>query len=214
MALKDATTDEKLKGAREGAARQIQRIRDRRELTDAAKQVEIAKIHRAHKQVVAALEVADAEERASTLTSLTAKAFGVRDLAKGDDKTAVIVSHRDALDRAEKIGDPREAKGLLARATTHGDEPLARAVAWRAHNMTSSPLFGADNPWEEVLSDYIQTRPVQHQAIEDLRGMGTGDGLNQIFRFAVAAPPELSHVRSDSQLDAIADSDSGVAATG
>lgn len=106
------------------------------------------------------------------------------------------ISARDAADRAARLDSADAAKALLDRAILHTDEPLAKAVASRAH----------ERGWNDVVGKYGQTfdRQVFIDRMDEIpSGPRTSAADNVIFR--VRPPRELDGHRSDNDLQRLVD---------
>lgn len=113
------------------------------------------------------------------------RVFGVRGLT--GDPASLVISMRDAGDRAASIDNAGELSDLLARATRSGDEVLARAIAGRALAIGSAT----------VLNQFAEDRPQLDAAVERLwkAERATEDGgLSYTVRMMGLRPSELSEM--------------------
>jgi hypothetical protein len=117
-------------------------------LSDRAKRAQIARHYVRAKATITEAEAATAEARKTATAKSMRAAFGAAD--------------RAALEKVATIKDPRIADALLTQAHDTGDDGLATAVAYRAHNVGGSE-------WDEVLQRFIADRPVQAAAVNELR---------------------------------------------
>ena len=192
-----------------------ERIRNRRELTDAAKQGLIARHHAATQDKMGELQAAAQSETAADRSRLHKSAFGFSDLL-GDPNT-LVVSTRDAQDRAEKLESASAAAALLQRAELAGDEPLARAVAAHAFTQFSQQgaagLFsGNGTEWAEVVDTYTARRPGKDVAVKELYDLnGSGRTPREMFAFVTPPPPELNGLR-EAQIQALVSGVDGLTA--
>lgn len=85
------------------------------------------------------------------------KAFGVDDLT--GDPASLVISRRDAADRASRLRSADEALELLDSADRIGDEVLARAVAHQSHA----------HGWRWVVDKFVESRPKLAANIAELR---------------------------------------------
>ena len=184
---------------REVAATQVQRIRDRKELSAEAKRSAIARVHLGQKAQLAALQEKANQDIAAGRRAATAAAFGIDDLA-GDatSRLTAAVSYRDAQDRVAKLKSPAEALQKLQWAEGSGDELLARAVAQRAYEQRRT-----DPSWQEALDSYLSTRPKAQQAVSDLLAADRPVNARQLFAFAAPSPSEVAGL-ADHQLTQLA----------
>lgn len=84
------------------------------------------------------------------------RVFGVRGVS--GDAASLVISRRDAGDRASAVSNGADLRDLLARATRSGDEVLARAVAERAMEMQNT----------DTLHQFVRDRPQLDGAVERL----------------------------------------------
>ena len=149
-------------------AAKAERIRNRSELTNAAKIGMLAKAHSNAKAAMAELQKSVASDTLAERTRLQRQAFGSEGL-KGDPST-LIVSVSDAQDRAERLNSPQEAAALLERAEVNQDEPLARAVA--AHSFAkfigAMPSAHDRHEWADVVDGYTANRPAVGSSVVEL----------------------------------------------
>ena len=118
------------------------RIRQRFELTPAARQVQHAKAHVAAQQAVDQLRESDGADAKKNLATLTSTAFGTRDLTSGAspaDQASVAITARDAADRADQLDSPEAALALLQRANAMGDETLGPGPSPRRRTRWGRP---------------------------------------------------------------------------
>ncbi|WP_030543103.1 hypothetical protein [Streptomyces albus] len=185
--------------AQQRLADAVQRIEARRELSDQAKRVAIARAYREARDHITAAGQQAIEQIETQRRTLTRRAFGQEGTA---DPTAAI-SRRDADTRAAQLEKPAEAARLLARAERNGDEHLARAIAAHA----------AELGWSDVLGEYVGSRPDTADTITQLRQLpDTSDPsfkLQHAMTYSVAQPPQLGGMH-DYSIDALADSDMDV----
>lgn len=100
------------------------------------------------------IQQAERTTNATTRSSLERRLFGV---PNGVD----AISFRDAQDRADRLENVDQAKALLARAHRNGDVALERAVLGK----------GFEVGWVEVVDAYIECRPADTEAIDQLIGL-------------------------------------------
>ncbi len=116
-------------------------------------------------------------------------AFGTAGIP-GDPAT-VAVSYRDAQDRAAGLTSSGNALALLSRAERSGDEPLARAVAGHAHDMSMGDHL--DPGWGDVVDTFTASRPSAAAAVSTLRRLAPGRlDTRSMFAFVLPRPLELS----------------------
>ena len=181
---------------RSGLERDVQRIRDRIELSPAAAQARIAAVYLKAKTSMDAMNTANPAKRAADLAAAKRNLFGIDDLTTGAspaDRASMALSFRDAQQRAAQLTTTAEAQALLDLADQSGDELLARAVG----NAALSGL-GMD----DVGQAYLAARPQQAKAYDALRGLTRMGSIAEILEFVLPKPPELAQV-SDNRLAAM-----------
>lgn len=185
---------------RENHAANIDRLRNRQDLSVDAKRTGMARVHLKAKAQMAELEAKATGEQAGRKAQLTSKVFGLTDVAgtRGLDQATASVSYRDAQDRAAAIKNMSEALALLARAERSGDELLARAVAGHAY----------DIGMQGVVDTYLATRPDKAQALAELQQLDSNGGVfgaaRNMFAWVLSVPPELAGI-PDRHLAVMAD---------
>lgn len=182
---------------RAGMERDVQAVRDRRELSPEAKQARIGAVYLKAKTAMDAMNTADPAKRAADLAAAKRSLYGIDDMqarASHAEKAGMAMSFRDAQQRAGQATTSAQAGELLDMADQSGDELLARAVG----NHAMSGLGMGD-----VAERYLSTRPAQAQAAEHLQSLSRTGTAAEIFEFVLPRPPELTHV-SDGQAAALA----------
>lgn len=134
---------------------EIEAVRSDNTRTPEWKKANIARIHSQMQAEQAKLvEQRDALVRVEQ-RKLEQKVFGA---GSGGDAASLVISRRDAGDRAASLKTETEAQELLARAERSGDEPLARAIAERAYEMQ----------WADVANGFLENRPALAEPFEQL----------------------------------------------
>ncbi len=170
---------------------EIQRIRGRRELTDAAKRERIARVYLDSRDAVRALRKRQATLNAERVQQLQRDLFGTT--------TAVdLLAARDARDRVRRVTDRQELIAMLREAESVRDTSLSRAIAERA----------ARERDDVVLSVYVdEFHPGQQRAVQDLLTLTyPDDGQNALgaeMAFGLVPPGELAGL-ADDQLQRLA----------
>jgi hypothetical protein len=160
---------------------------------ETGKQREIAVATLKAKQEAAKAKADFTAERESQREGMRRIAFGNSSF---DTSSTDQISARDAADRAARLDSADAAKALLDRAILHTDEPLAKAVASRAH----------ERGWNDVVGKYGQTfdRQVFIDRMDEIpSGPRTSAADNVILR--VRPPRELDGHRSDNDLQRLVD---------
>lgn len=166
---------------------EAQRINDSGDLSDTGRRRQLAAAYtRARTEMDKVKRDLTASRRARR-DQLQRELFG----AVRTDPTS-IVSHRDALDRADRIKSPEEAHSLLARARLSGDEALAQAAALRALDCARSGGVMGHAKWGPVLDAWAAGDPRKDALLTELgeveRGLSGGDPL---FAYTVTRPVGL-----------------------
>jgi hypothetical protein len=189
------TTAADIRAARD---RQLANIRGRRDLSDQARQVAVARAQRTAEQNMAALLEQEMASYHRQRSYLERKLFG------GDDNTGYnAMSARDAREKAAKVTDPREAAEAFQRAQRAGDTDMVKALAARAADLASTPLVG--QAWQPIVSAYADTSPSKADTYKELSEMqqpNTGGD----WTYALDQPRELGRL-SATQVDQLASSD-------
>ncbi len=178
-----------------------ERIRARPELSDHGRAMLLAKSYLDAKAKMGDLQQAAAADDTDQHSRTERSVFGAGGL--GGDPATAVVSFRDAQDRAAGLTTSDDAAALLARAERSGDEPLARAVAGHAFDMSCSNLGRLNQGWDEVLDTYTESRPAAARDVETLRGLSRPMGASAFFVWSLPCPQELWD-RHSGQLDALA----------
>lgn len=165
-------------------------------LSPMAAQARIAKAYIDTKTTLTALATEHAANVTASQKKLERAIFGVDALMAGaspGDRATVGISFRDAVDRADRLTDPRAAQALLDRAERSGDESLATAVGARAHEQN----------WPDVLASFTATRPAKATALAELEQSQQPGSAADIFAFALPKPSELGRL-TESQMHQLA----------
>jgi hypothetical protein len=166
-------------------------IRSNKSLNEAGRRREIARATIEARKRAAKQKAAFVAEREQQRDAMRRIAFGnCSDDTNGSD----LIATRDARDRAEKLETPEAAQKMLDAALLHSDEPLAKAVAARAHS----------RGWREVVDHYSQMfdREVFIDRLDEIpSGANTSTADTLVFR--VRPPQELLGTR-ESDLEQIA----------
>ena len=127
------TDIEKLRKNHEDFERKVRAIRQDEMLSEKAKRAELEKVYgeaRAAYEEFADQYPTGVRER---LRETRKAVFSAPKLGKDDALNTL--SYRDALDRTQRMNDPRELSDTLARAEIPGDAALARACLFRGYNL-------------------------------------------------------------------------------
>jgi hypothetical protein len=150
----------------------IARIRSNRDLSDQAKRRMIREIHeeaaREHNRLVA--EAREAREQAVRSAERNVFAISYPECASASEKALIVLSYRDARDRAERAAenrdDPNPLEDLLDRAESTGDTQLAEAayhVATLRGARSVAEAYLADRPTARSAGGSLTSRPTRRQ---------------------------------------------------
>lgn len=178
--------------------RALSRIRGRRDLTQQAKQVSVARVHQdAERKMAALLE----ENQASYQRQ---RAMLERRLFGGDDATGYnALSARDAREKAAAITDPREAFAAFQRAQRAGDVDMVKAIASHAADQSQVKIFG--DAWRPIVSAYAETSPGKADTYKQLAELQQPNSGGD-WSYALDTPSELGRL-SAAQVLQLAGSD-------
>lgn len=101
------------------------------------------------------------------------RVFGVAGMS--GDAASLVISRRDAGDRAARVTRKDELMDLVVRATRSGDEILARAAAERATELQ----------YAEVVNKFLETRPNLESAAERLWDAQNADAGTAVMQFTM-----------------------------
>ena len=193
MARTFMTNAEIMEQAQSEAAGTLDRIRRDTSRTEAWKQQEIARTYRRMCQTRDRLIETRDDAQRQHQRELEGALFGAS--ATSGDPASWAISRRDAGDRVAQIKTPTQAAELLARAERSNDEPLARAVAERAHEMD----------WADVANAFLDGRPHLEDRFTELWSQAK-PSLQRQFHDAMVfqTKPEELHGMSDYQIDRLA----------
>lgn len=184
---------------REQYNRQIERIRNRQDLTDQAKQVAMARAHRSASERIAATRDADRQQYETRKATLEKRLFGNRELSGMD-----ALSARDAREKAAKLTDPQEAQAAYSRALRDGDREYARAIASHAADQASIPLFG--EAWLPVVETHAENTPGYGANLQEFRSLREPGTYDDTTYMTPDVPQELGRM-SVQQVNTLADSE-------
>lgn len=170
---------------RVGLDRQVKRIAADPDLTDEARVRQASEAHAAASQSMDDLRGRVTAERERKQKAAASRLLGGGGGVSGAD----AISMRDATERAERLESAADARKLLDRARSNGDETLVRAILFEARERSQSVMGGA---WARLLDDEGRS---DSAIAADVRAMGAGGGssFESVVRFMM---PSLSDVRS------------------
>ncbi|MDI9929782.1 hypothetical protein QM588_05140 [Rhodococcus sp. IEGM 1354] len=145
-------------------------------LSEDGKKIELAK---AYQENQAAMDGYRARFEAETdKASVTA---GRRLFGPTSGDSASLLSHRDALDRAEKITTEDDARDQIDRARYSGDESMVRALTMQAHR----------KGWDSVLGEVEKAAPGTKAKLDAYRAIPGGNKLTVATVFRVSVPSQF-----------------------
>lgn len=165
--------------------RRVKDIASNRDLTAEARIRMATDEHVDAKQKMDDLRQRVASERDRKQKAAASRLLGGATRLSGAD----AISMRDATERAERLEGAADARKLLDRARSNGDETLVRAIVFEARERSRSGFTGA--AWARLLDE--ESREDSALA-SDIREMGAGQGgsIESAVRFML---PSLSDVR-------------------
>lgn len=179
--------------------RKLARIRDRRDLTDQAKRVAIARAFTDAQQKMEQLQQADTQRVASERTRLERRLFGNSGSIGGSD----ALNARQAREMAAQLTDPQQAQDAYQRAKRDGDTTYQKAIAAHAAELASIPLLGL--AWQPIVQQYTQDAPGGAETYRQLADMHE-PGMGTDFTYVLPTPSEMGRL-SAGQVMALADTD-------
>ena len=196
----EATEAEKIRAEQRTS---IEAIRNNRNLSPEGRRAAIARVHLESKKAITGLEKQAATRRQSRVGEIRKQVFGLSGYQSAQD----VISYRDAQDRVASLSSDDEAKALelYDRAELSGDTILLSALVNRA----------MEAGWVNLANTYIDANPYKGGLVEelwdlkqaDLEGSLQQDLVNSLT-FHLDKPNELGNIHMDSQIEAIANSDS------
>ncbi|MFH9369098.1 hypothetical protein ACH4K8_25855 [Streptomyces anulatus] len=184
---------------REAHNRQIEKIRNRQDLSDQAKQVAMARAHESTVTKLESMRQADRQQYDERRTQLEKRLFGNRELSGTD-----ALSARDARERAASYTHPDEAHAAYKRAQRDGDRDMMRALGSWAADQAAMPILG--EAWRPLVETHAAATPGYAQNLEELRSLQEPGQFGDNSYALPAVPNELGSM-SPQQVSRLADSD-------
>lgn len=189
------TTADSIRAERD---RKLANIRNRRDLSNEARRVAVARAQQDAEAKMQSLLQEETERYHRQRNFLERRLFG------GDDSTgAGAMSARDAREKAAKLTDPREAQAAFQRAQRAGDTDMVKAIAAHAADQAGVHLLGA--AWQPIVSAYAESSPGKADTFNELASMrqpNTGGD----WSYALDTPSELGRL-TPAQVTQLAASD-------
>ncbi|BCL20296.1 hypothetical protein ACPCBX_13620 [Streptomyces tuirus] len=184
---------------REAYGRQVEKIRNRQDLTPQAKQVAMARAHRDASARIAAARDADRQQYETRKEQLEKRLFGNRELSGTD-----ALSARDARERAATYTHPDEALAAYKRAERDGDRDMMRALGSWAADQAALPILG--DAWRPLVETHATATPGYAANLEELRSLREPGTYDDATYVTPAVPSELGRM-SPQQVNTLADSE-------
>ncbi len=137
----------------------IKATRANSNLSDDGKKRLIAQAYVRADTKAAALKAGDAADMAKARRSAESRLFGMTQYDAKD--AATVMLHRDARDRASRIGSDAEAAALLQSAVQSGDTTMARALLGRAF----------ERGFQQTVDQYCHVMPADAGDVDELISM-------------------------------------------
>lgn len=179
--------------------RQIDRIRSRDDLTPQAKQVSMARAHRAAAERIQAAREADRQAYETRRATLEKRLYGNRELSGTD-----ALSARDARERAATYTHPDDALRAYQRAQRDGDKDMMRALGSWAADQAVLPILG--EAWRPLVETHAAATPGYAANLEELRSLREPGTYDDLTYARPSVPSELGRM-SPQQVNALADSE-------
>ncbi|WP_326614960.1 hypothetical protein OHA57_04620 [Streptomyces anulatus] len=184
---------------REAHNRQIEKIRNRQDLSHQAKQVAMARAHQTTVTKLESMRQADRQQYDERRTQLEKRLFGNRELSGTD-----ALSARDARERAASYTHPDDAHAAYKRAQRDGDRDMMRALGSWAADQAAMPILG--EAWRPLVETHAAATPGYAQNLEELRSLQEPGQFGDNSYATPAVPDELGRM-SPYQVSALAESD-------
>lgn len=184
---------------RESYNRQIEKIRERQDLTAQAKQVAMARAHTAAATKLNETRQADRQQYETRRSQLEKRLFGNRELTGTD-----ALSARDARERAAGYTHPDEALAAYKRAQRDGDRDMMRALGSWAADQAALPILG--DAWKPLVEQHAAATPGYAENLQELRSLREPGTYDDITYATPSVPNELGRM-SPQQVVSLADSE-------
>ncbi len=170
----------------------LQRLRDDKDLSVDGRQRRIAQLHASTKAKLAKHRDADSQLLAKRYQELENQLY-VAHKPFSQDAATFSISLRDASDRAAQLRTADDAQQLLSRALANGDDVLARVIV--QHSMGQSYAAGTPvmaGKWESVLTSFIEVNPNLQPVVEELGEIESMTNTIEIFSpFSLPTPSDV-----------------------
>ena len=170
---------------RTALGREVQDIRNQRNLTREGKQARIAAAVVRAQAKLADLRLTETQRLTERKDQLTKKLFGQ---TRPDDAKILLI--RDASDRAAKIVKVADMEEAMNRAEMTGDPILLKALAQECARRSNDPL---QSGWGTLFQQWANAEYGANAAVEELGAIAEeGDSTHRVHRdhaFSVGALP-------------------------
>lgn len=176
----------------------VERIRGNKAASREGKRADLARTYLNARQRMEVIFATEDAQRADRRRDLERRLFGAPLLG---DQASMMISRRDAMDRAGRLTGTDDALPLLRRALASGDEVLARAVVQWAYEQRNA----------DVVNAYSDARPHLDSDLGELWRMpeknptqATVEAMRRAMNYPISKPGELADV-DEMHLQAVAD---------
>lgn len=145
-------------------------------LSEDGKKIELAQTYEANQK-----EMDRYREKFEAETDKASVTAGKRLFGPTSGDPASLLSHRDALDRADKITTEEEGLAQIDRARYSGDESMVRALTLQAHR----------KGWDSVLGEVEKAAPGTGAKLDAYRAIPGGNKLTVRTMFSVSVPKQF-----------------------
>jgi hypothetical protein len=129
-----ATTTEQAQQIFTDYQQQVEMVRSNKALSREGQRAQLAQLYLAARERMDVVFERESGQQDTRRRYLESSLFGISSLR--GDAASLSISRRDAVDRVEKVENTDQAIALLARASTGGDEVLARVIAQWGYERT------------------------------------------------------------------------------
>jgi hypothetical protein len=172
---------------REAFQRKTEKIRARQDLTPQAKQVALARAHKAAAEQIAAVHDTDRQQYQERRAQLEKRLFGQREVSGTD-----ALSARDARERAARFTHADEALKAYQRAQRDGDRDMMRALGNWAADQAAMPTIG--EAWLPLVEQHAANTPGYAETFNELHSLREPGTWGDATYVAPAVPSELGRL--------------------
>jgi hypothetical protein len=208
-----ATYTDEAEQIRKTYAARLDALRNRKDLSDEGRRRQMAKLKIETSDALRKLANDDNEATEARKRRFLEQVFGTTSALPSQ-----VVAQRDAMDRAAKITNAKDAASALELARSTGDHTLAKAIAMRSYDFATGPGT-ISGEWAAVINKWAESEPPSvDEALTELAELQHARSSHQArlirgMQFSVAEPSEL-HGKNTAQLAHQADTEENDDATG